>query len=154
MRNYLSIIDCMQNLSNTESIHLSAETIQECDEDIVKPTGKGFIKQYHHFTYVSAGVLKCQYIRGKGEYQQHTLQQQKGMILHHSLYSISGVRAQLDLCGICGDSEDANEGYRSWIECDKCDQWFHCDCVELWEATDDEDYSDYYECANCIANSK
>jgi hypothetical protein len=78
MRNYLSIIACMQNISNTESIYLSAERIQECDEDIVKPTGKGFIKQYHHFTYVSAGVLKCQYIRGQGEYKQHTLKQHVG----------------------------------------------------------------------------
>lgn len=78
MRNYLSIIACMSNISNTESIHLSAELIQECDEDIVKPTGKGFIKQYHHFTYVSAGVIKCQYIRGQGDYKQHTLKQQVG----------------------------------------------------------------------------
>jgi hypothetical protein len=80
MRNYLSIIACMSNVSNTESIHLTAERIQECDEDIVKPTGKGFIKQYHHFTYVSAGVIKCQYIRGQGDYKQHTLNQQIGMV--------------------------------------------------------------------------
>lgn len=79
MRNYLSIIACMQNISNTESIYLAAETIQECDEDIVKPIGKGFIKSYHHFTYVSMGVLKCQYIRGQGQYEQQTMKQHIGM---------------------------------------------------------------------------
>jgi hypothetical protein len=107
MRNYLSIIACMSNVSNTESIHLTAERIQECDEDIVKPTGKGFIKQYHHFTYVSAGVIKCQYIRGQGDYKQHTLNQQIGMVSESILRCwILGVRSELELCGICGDSED------------------------------------------------
>lgn len=76
-----NVLPCMTILRNTHSIELSAEDVNSCDEDIVKPVGNPFIKKYHHFTYDGIGVLKCRYIKGEGVYVTERTKQQNGMSL-------------------------------------------------------------------------
>lgn len=78
MKNVDDIIPCMQKIKNTTAIKLTSQEIQDCDEDVVKPEGPGFIKKYHHFAYENPGQLKCQYIRGVGDYQIHRTKQLAG----------------------------------------------------------------------------
>jgi hypothetical protein len=66
-------------LTNQISILLEAAQINACDEENVKPVGKGFIRNYHHFTYQSAGVVACSYIKG-GPYVLHKMKQGAGML--------------------------------------------------------------------------
>ena len=65
-------------LRNQMSILLEAAQIDACDELNVKPVGKGFIRSYHHFTYPSAGVVACSYVKG-GSYVVHKMTQGPGM---------------------------------------------------------------------------
>jgi hypothetical protein len=73
----------MKNIKNTTPFHLESAEIEACDEDCAKAQGKGFIKKYHHFSYVKPGVINCQYIRGKGAYQTHHIFQLEGKIERH-----------------------------------------------------------------------
>ena len=66
-------------LSNTTTVLLEAAQIDDCDEDIVRPVGKGFIRKYHHFSYAGAGVVLCRYIRGVGPAVRHTMAQGAGI---------------------------------------------------------------------------
>lgn len=77
------IIPCFKALSNTETIQLTYDQINACDEPAVSACHAPFIKKYHHFTYPRAAVVHCKYMKGKGEYQEETMKQQKddGMIL-------------------------------------------------------------------------
>lgn len=68
-------------LSNQTSILLEPAQIDGCDEENVKPVGKGFIRNYHHFSYRGTGVLACQYIKGVGSYQLHKMTQGPGMFV-------------------------------------------------------------------------
>lgn len=70
----------MEKIQRTTAFILTPEQIEACDEDLAKPTGKGFIKKYHHFSYSKPGMINCQYIRGKGAYQQHRIVQLEGTI--------------------------------------------------------------------------
>lgn len=65
-------------LSNQISILLEAAQIDGCDEENVKPVGKGFIRNYHHFTYRSPGIVACSYIKG-GAYVLHKMKQGAGI---------------------------------------------------------------------------
>jgi len=85
MYSIANIIPCMKNLKNTTSKILTAEQICLADEDIVKPVGPGFIKKYHHFTYLGPGVLSCKYIKGQGEYRREEMRQAKGIIYQYTL---------------------------------------------------------------------
>jgi hypothetical protein len=78
MYSITDVLPCMNILKNTHSIQLSAEDVEACDEDIVKPVGKPFIKKYHHFAYQSVGVLKCKHIKGEGEYVIEKTKQMTG----------------------------------------------------------------------------
>jgi hypothetical protein len=71
-----NIIPCMKNLNNTKCIQLTREDILDCEENIVKPQGAGFIKLYHHFTYASAGTVECKYVKGIGNFKRHKMNQQ------------------------------------------------------------------------------
>lgn len=65
-------------LSNTTPVLLDADQIYACDEANVKAVGKGFIRNYHHFTYPSPGTVACQYIKGEGPYVIHKMIQGAG----------------------------------------------------------------------------
>jgi len=69
----------MSVLKNTTSIELSAKEVNDNDEDIVKPVGKGFVRQFHHFKYAGPGVVLCQYIKGRGNYVTKEMRQLNGM---------------------------------------------------------------------------
>lgn len=113
------IIPCFKVLSNTTSIKLSHEVINNCDEPVVRPTRSDcFIKKYHHYTYESIGVVNCKYIKGLGEYTTHTMKR------------VAGKEVNLQICGICSMAEDMTGDIgREWIECEDCKQWYHCDCM-------------------------
>lgn len=66
-------------LSNASTILLEAHQIDACEEDYVKAIGKGFIRQYHHFTYPSPGVVACLYVKGVGDYVTHKMAQGAGV---------------------------------------------------------------------------
>ena len=68
-----NVIPCMDKLKNTNCIPLEHETIEKCDEDLVKPCGTAFMRLYHHFIYDSPGVVKCKYVKGVGDYQTHMM---------------------------------------------------------------------------------
>ena len=70
------------------SIELSADDVNSCDEDIVKPVGQPFIKKYHHFTYDGIGVMKCRYIKGEGAYVTEKTKQQSGMPIRWSSLTV------------------------------------------------------------------
>lgn len=78
----------MTVLKNTNSIELSAKEVNDADEDIVKPVGKGFVRQFHHFKYAGPGVVLCRYIKGQGPVVRKEMSQSKGMqgrMLYHCL---------------------------------------------------------------------
>lgn len=76
------VVDAIQGkLSRTMTTILEADQIDACDEENVKSIGKGFIRNYHHFTYCGAGVVACRYIKGKGNYVTHKMQQGSGIIM-------------------------------------------------------------------------
>lgn len=83
------IIPCIEKLSNTETVTLTYEMIQACDEEPVSSCRAPFIKKYHHFTYPRAGVVHCKYIKGQGEYQEELMKQvqYKGMKLFSHVVS-------------------------------------------------------------------
>jgi hypothetical protein len=89
------IIGSMKNLSNTTSIPLAYDDILLCDEDVVR-TSESFIKQYYHFTYESAGVVKCKVMKGKGEYIRQIIKSVKGIGLILSFLMIQ----ELNRCWI------------------------------------------------------
>jgi hypothetical protein len=77
------IIPCIEKLSYTETIILSYDVIQSCDEETVSPCKEGFIKKYYHFTYPTPGVLLCKVLKGHGVYIQEEMKQNgnaKGII--------------------------------------------------------------------------
>ena len=76
----------MSVLKNTNSIELSSKEVNDADEDIVKPVGKGFVRQFHHFKYAGPGVVLCQYIKGKGPSVRREMSQSKGMHMRLMLY--------------------------------------------------------------------
>lgn len=67
-------------LSRQMSILLEAAQIDACDEDLVKPEKRGFIRKYHHFTYPEPGVVACQYVKGVGAYMTHKMCKVAGML--------------------------------------------------------------------------
>jgi hypothetical protein len=62
-------------ICNMMLVEFDARQIDACDEDNVKPVGKGFIKKFHHFSYAGVGVVNCRYIKGVGPYVRHTMVQ-------------------------------------------------------------------------------
>jgi hypothetical protein len=162
----------MKKLSNTECIVLAREDILNCEENIVKPHGPAFIKLFHHFTYVSSGVVDCKYVKGVGHFNRHQMNQIGIYFLTISLLFILlqfaylltlfrvfwglkwlGSVSALEFCGICGDPEDAeNDGGRTWLECEICKQWFHCDCLHIDNDIIQDKYDFMFKCDNCIWN--
>ena len=71
------ILPCIQVLSNTVTVELTRDQINACDESAVSACGGPFIKKYHHFTYPRPGVVHCKYMKGKGEYKEELMKQQK-----------------------------------------------------------------------------
>lgn len=69
----------MSVLKNTTSIELTAAEVNNCDEDVVKPVGKGFVRQFHHFKYAGPGVVLCQYVKGRGAYIRKEMTQSNGI---------------------------------------------------------------------------
>lgn len=69
------IIPCIKKLSNTETIILTYDDIQNCDEETVTPCKEGFIKKYYHFTYPSPGKLLCKVLKGHGDYIPEEMKQ-------------------------------------------------------------------------------
>ena len=50
-----------------------------------------------------------------------------------------------------GDPEDAkNDGGRTWLECEICKQWFHCDCLHIDNDIIQDKYDFTFKCDNCI----
>ena len=45
-----------------------------------------------------------------------------------------------NFCGICGKDDQSDE---NWISCDHCERWFHFDCTEQNNKTDD------FKCKYC-----
>ena len=72
----------MSVLKNTTSIELSAKVVNDNDEDIVKPVGKGFVRQFHHFKYAGPGVVLGQYIKGHGSYARKEMRRLNGRELN------------------------------------------------------------------------
>src|SRR5688572_5897978 len=70
------ILPCFNELKNTKPHELMPEEIRKCDEALVKPVGQAFIKLYHHFTYVSPGVVNCKIPNGEESYQRHEMKQE------------------------------------------------------------------------------
>lgn len=68
-------------LSNMVTTIFEPEQIDACDEENVKSIGRGFIRNYHHFTYRGAGVIACKYIKGVGAYAVHKMNQGAGVYL-------------------------------------------------------------------------
>lgn len=81
-----NIIPCMSNLKRTQSIELTYDEIEQCDELPVKAVGGCFIKQYHHFVYDGPGRVKCKYMKGHGEYIVHQMKR-TGML--NSLFNFA-----------------------------------------------------------------
>lgn len=52
------------------------------------------------------------------------------------------------LCGVCGDEFDEDEE-RAWIECDKCNQWYHCDCEDVTDSIVEDEFSSEFVCNEC-----
>ena len=67
-------------ISNMVTTIFEPEQIAACDEENVKSVGKGFIRNYHHFSYRGAGVVACRYIKGDGDYVIHKMTQGNGTI--------------------------------------------------------------------------
>ena len=65
-------------LSRTMTTILEADQIDACDEENVKAVGKGFIRNYHHFSYRGAGVVACRYIKDVGRDVMHKMTQGSG----------------------------------------------------------------------------
>lgn len=153
MKDVDSIIPCMTNLKNTTSYHLTPEQIEECDEDVAKAKGKGWVKKYHHFSYVKPGVINCKYVRGKGAYQQHHIVQIEGISLLLLLNANRlGVREDsLTNCGFCGCDDEFDDDGTDWVECEKCKQWFHCACIGI---EDEDEASFFFECDKCLKSKK
>lgn len=137
MYSIADLIPCIKMLSNTNVVELTYDEILECDEPTVTPS-RPFIKNYHHFTYVREGVVRCKYIKGVGDYNEETMKQgnQKGV-------------PSTEVCGICSESGKEDEEGRGWVECDKCGQWVHCDCAGLSDSVCDDDFSFAFRCDNC-----
>jgi len=138
MSSIVDIIPCMKSLRNTETRVLTSEDICKNDEKIVKPVGESFIKRYHHFTYPAPGVVNCRYVKGKGDYFKHEMRQE-------------GMKSCKEYCGICGDEDDPiNDKGRTWIECETCNQWFHCDCLQVDEDIIEDEFKFTFHCDECI----
>jgi hypothetical protein len=130
MFSIMDIIPCMKKLKNTTSVELTYQDINEADEEPVRAIGKNFIKKYHHFTYISPGVVGCRYIKGIGDLVMNRMSQQ-------------GMKS---CCGICSDDEDPiNDAGREWIECETCKQWFHWDCLGIVN----EEENKVFDCDLC-----
>lgn len=51
------------------------------------------------------------------------------------------------VCTECSKKYDPLVIDESWIECDHCGRWFHCECVDLLEI--DLDFIDQFHCNDC-----
>jgi hypothetical protein len=70
------VIVSMENVKRTTKKQLTYEQIQSCDEEKVIPKSRiAFIKKYHHFKYVSCGVVECSYIKNEGDLFRHEMVQ-------------------------------------------------------------------------------
>jgi hypothetical protein len=78
MHSILNVLPCIKVLSSTETIVLTYEQINECDEPAVSSIGTPWIKKYHHIAYVRPGVVKCSYIKGDGDYKEERMKQVAG----------------------------------------------------------------------------
>ena len=112
---------------------LTVAEIYACDEPLVKPRGKGFIKQFHHFTYHSEGILICKTKKGDDEIEVYC----------EMVQAEEKIRDKF-ACGVCGDPQDfINDAGRSWVQCDVCDQWVHYDCTDFDEKVENDFYCSY-----------
>lgn len=157
MYNISNIVDCMGSLRNTTQVKLSYEEIVQCDDvQTVSPVGEGFIKKYHHFKYVRSGVVQCKVKKSDPKYITHMMSKSASMFLWFTWptflwidsFSVVNVIVSKDHCRICGDGaeeDDDDVAERSWIQCDKCDQWYHADCLGF----ENDESSVYYECESC-----
>jgi len=73
------VVEAIQGkLSRTMTTIFDAREIDGCDEENVKSVGKGFIRNYQHFSYRGAGVVACRYIKDVGPYVLHKMNQGSG----------------------------------------------------------------------------
>jgi len=148
MHSVLNIIPCIKVLSNTETIVVSYDEIQACDEPSVSAVGGPWIKKYHHMVYVRPGVVKCSYIKGDGVYKEERMKQSAG-----EFGATTGTSSK-DICGICEEDYDDDDDGRTWIQCETCHQWFHCDCAEVGDSVLEDDFDLPFSCDDCGNNSR
>lgn len=71
-------------------------------------------------------------------------------IIHTAGPTQQGVSSK-DLCPICEedyDDDDDDEG-RTWIQCEDCYQWVHCDCAGVGDSVVEDDFDIPYKCDEC-----
>lgn len=127
-------------LSNQISIMLEPAQIDDCDEENVKPVGKGFIRDYHHFSYRSPGVVACSYIKG-GDY-----------VLHKMKQGAVSLTMQKKLCGECGNPYE-NDVEVEWFRCNGCRQWYHGECIDLSASAADDEFFVFNSCPKCAGKA-
>ncbi len=85
------------------------------------------------------------------------------------LRQVQSVHVEKNKCGICGlgsNEEDSDEYVEDgeennlrteveemeildWVQCERCNQWFHCNCMEI--DPEDEEQTQYFHCG-CIGD--
>lgn len=153
-------------LSNQISIMLEPAQIDDCDEENVKPVGKGFIRDYHHFSYRSPGVVACSYIKG-GDYVLHKMKQGAGTLNELiefkcayvttladicSVYRLVSLTMQKKLCGECGNPYE-NDVEVEWFRCNGCRQWYHGECIDLSASAADDEFFVFNSCPKCAGKA-
>ena len=176
MSSIQDIIPCIQNLSNTVTVQLTYENIQACDELPVTSCRSPFIKKYHHFTYPRPGVVNCKYIKGQGEYKEELMKQVQPKGVFSQLYlfqfesfihwlgnnstnnnngsALVGGTSSKDICSICEEDDDDDDEIRTWIQCDSCYQWVHCDCAGVNDSVIEDDFDVPFDCDECEKDKK
>lgn len=52
------------------------------------------------------------------------------------------------LCPACHKGDDkAKRSEVNWVECDKCNEWYHTNCVPPFDSK-----IDFWECQNCTSS--
>lgn len=54
-----------------------------------------------------------------------------------------------DICNICEEDYDADDEGRTWIQCEACYQWVHCDCAGVGDSVIEDDFDFPFECDEC-----
>jgi len=93
-----------------------------------------------------------EYIKGQGKYNEELMKQvpEKG----NKASTVKGTSAK-DICNICDeDFDDDDDDERTWIQCEACYQWVHCDCAGVSDSVIEDEFDVPYECDNCEKQQK